>query len=130
MTEYKTFKTYNRYCDDILSGTIKASNNIILACKRYKEWFNRDDIYMDYEDVDRRIKLVSKIKHFKGKSNGQPFILLPYQQWIFANIFGWKYKETAFRVIKKSLLFMARKAGRQNCTSRSNMSYTIAFRQQ
>lgn len=66
---------------------------------------------MDYEDVDRRIRLVSKIKHFKGKSNGKPFILLPYQQWIFANIFGWKYKETALRVTKKSLLFVARKAG-------------------
>lgn len=67
---------------------------------------------MDYEDVDRRIKLVSKIKHFKGKSNGKPFILLPYQQWIFANVFGWKYKETGLRVIKNALLFIARKNGK------------------
>lgn len=112
MTEYNISKVYNQYVDDVLTGRVVACKNIILACKRYKSWFNRSDIYMDYEEVDRRIKLVSKMKHFKGKSNGQPFVLLPYQQWIFANLFGWKYKESGFRVIKKALLFMARKAGK------------------
>lgn len=104
-------KPYNKYCEDVLSGKIKSSNNIILACKRYKSWFERSDIYFDYDDVDRRIRFVSKLKHWKGKSNGQPFILLPYQSWIFANLFGWKYKETALRVTRKALLLVARKAG-------------------
>ena len=108
---YELTKPYNQYADDVLSGKIVACNNIKLACKRYKSWFERDDIYMDYEEVDRRIRLVSKIKHWKGKSAGKPFILLPYQQWVFANLFGWKYKETALRVTKKALLFVARKAG-------------------
>ena len=109
---YDLEKEYNKYNDDVLSGRIVASKNIILACKRYKSWFSRSDIYMDYEEVDKRIKLVSKIKHFKGKSNGKPFDLLPYQQWIFANLFGWKYKASGLRVTKKALLFMARKAGK------------------
>ena len=112
MSEYYISKLYNQYADDILMGRVKACKNIILACKRYKEWFKREDIYFDYDEVDRRIKLVSKMKHFKGKSNGKPFILLPFQQWIFANLFGWKYKDTNLRVIKKALLFMARKAGK------------------
>lgn len=109
---FDSSKIYNKYVDDILNGRIVASKNIILACKRYKSWFKRTDIYMDYNEVDKRIKLVSKIKHFKGKSNGKPFILLPYQQWIFANLFGWKYKSNNLRVIRKALLFMARKAGK------------------
>lgn len=112
MTEYLISKPYNQYVDDVLLGRIKASKNIILACKRYKAWFKRSDIYMDYDEVDKRIKLVAKMKHWKGKSNGKPFILLPYQQWIFANLFGWKYTETNLRVTKKALLFMARKAGK------------------
>lgn len=112
MTEYLISKPYNQYVDDVLLGRIKSSKNIILACKRYKAWFKRSDIYMDYNEVDKRIKLVSKMKHWTGKSNGQPFILLPYQQWIFASLFGWKYKENNFRVTKKALLFMARKAGK------------------
>ena len=111
MSNYDLTKQYNQYAEDVLTGNIVASKNIILACKRYKEWFSRDDIYFDEDDVDRRIRLVSKIKHWKGKSAGKPFILLPYQQWIFANLFGWKYKETALRVTKKALLFVARKAG-------------------
>lgn len=112
MTEYNISKVYNQYCDDVLTRRIAASKNIILACKRYKSWFKRNDIYMDYTEVDKRIKLVSKMKHFKGKSNGQSFILLPYQQWIFANLFGWKYVDTNLRVIKKALLFCARKSGK------------------
>ena len=112
MNVYDLTKPYNQYVDDVLSGRVIACQNIILACRRYKSWFDRDDIYMDYEDVDRRIRLVSKIKHNKGKSEGQPFILLPYQQWIFASLFGWKWKETGFRVTKKALLFIARKNGK------------------
>ena len=112
MTEYNISKLYNQYCDDVLTGRIPASKNIILACQRYKSWFKRDDIYLDYTEVDKRIKLVSKMKHFKGKSNGQSFILLPYQQWIFANLFGWKYVSNNLRVTKKALLFCARKSGK------------------
>lgn len=112
MTEFYISKIYNQYANDILTKKISSCKNIYLACERYKSWFDRDDIYLDYEDVDKRIKLVSKIKHFKGKSNGKPFILLPYQQWVFANIFGWKYKDTGLRVIKNALLFIARKNGK------------------
>lgn len=112
MTQYDLSKEYIQYNEDILTGKIAACKNIILACKRFKEWFDRDDIYLDYSEIDKRIRFVSKIKHFKGKSAGQNFILLPYQQWIFANIFGWKWRHNGFRVTRKVLLFMARKGGK------------------
>ena len=112
MTEYNLEKEYIKYNEDILTGRINSCKNIKLACERFKKWFERDDIYLDYEEVDKRIRLVSKLKHFKGKTAGKNFILLPYQQWVFANIFGWKWKETNFRVTKKVLLFMARKGGK------------------
>ncbi|MBP5784541.1 MAG: terminase large subunit [Methanobrevibacter sp.] len=112
MSVYELTKPYNQYADDIVTGRIKASRNIILACRRYQEWFKRDDIYMDYEEVDRRIRVVGRLKHWKGVYNKKPFILLPYQQWIFANIFGWKWKDTNLRVTKNVLLFMARKSGK------------------
>lgn len=105
-------KPYNKYVDDVLSGKILGCDNIKLACQRYKSWFNRDDIWFDYADVDRRIRLVSKLKHWKGTFNKKPFILLPYQQWIFASIFGWKWKDTSLRVTKNVLMFVARKNGK------------------
>lgn len=112
MTVYDLSKEYNKYADDVLDGSVIASHNIVLACKRYREWFNRDDIYLDYDEVDRRIRVVGRLKHWKGKYNKKPFNLLPYQQWIFANIFGWKFKTTNLRVTKNVLLFMARKSGK------------------
>lgn len=112
MTLFDLTKPYNKYADDVVSGKVVACENIKLACKRYIEWFERDDIYLDQDDVDRRIRLVSKIKHWKGKSAGKPFILLPYQAWIFANLFGWKYKASNLRVTKKALIFCARKSGK------------------
>ena len=103
---------YNTYADDILDGKIPSSQCIKLACKRYKSWFSRDDIYMDYDEVDKRIRVVGRMKHWKDKFYNTPFILLPYQQWLFANIFGWKWKSSGLRVTRNVLLFMARKQGK------------------
>ena len=73
------------------------------------DWANRDDIYFKEDDVDRKIRFVSKMK-LEDKS---PFELLPYQQWIVANIFGWYYvDEQDVRVVTNVLLFTARKSGK------------------
>lgn len=112
MTEFDLSKPYNQYCDDVLTGKITACKNIILACKRYRSWFDRNDIYFDYDDVDRRIRVISRMTHWKGKSQGQPFILCDYQAWILGGIFGWKHIDTGFRVTEKALLFIARKNGK------------------
>lgn len=110
MTDYT--KLYNKYPRDVLDGKITACRSIKLACERYLSWFERDDIYFDYEDVDRKIKFIQKLKHSTGQHNGQNFILLPWQSWIIAGIFGFKYKDTHFRVIRNVFLFLARKTGK------------------
>lgn len=117
MTTYDISKAYNKYADDVLSGKIVACAYVKKACERYKSWFNKDDRYFDYADVDRRIRLVAKMRHFRGKSNKKPFILLPYQQFIFANIFGFKWCETKFRITQNVLIFMGRKNGKSSLAS-------------
>ena len=112
MTNYDSSKIYIQYVESVLNHDIISNQYIYKACERFKSWFARDDIYFDYKEVDRNIKIVSKMKHSKGKTAGQPFILLPYQQWIFAGIFGWKNSNTHLRVTKNVLLFMARKSGK------------------
>lgn len=104
---------YNEYAEDILNGKIKSCEAIYLACKRYKDWFNREDIYFDNEDVEQKIRVISRMKHFTGAHNGKPFILLPWQQWCIANIFGWKYKDTNLRVTKNVFMMLPRKAGKE-----------------
>lgn len=112
MTEYDLSKPYNQYCEDILTNKIASCEAVFLACKQFKERFNRDDIYFDYEDVDKRIKFVSKMKHWTGVHNGKNFNLLPWQQFAFAGIFGWKWKHNNTRVTKNVLIMPVRKNGK------------------
>lgn len=120
-----TTKPYIQYCYDVLSGAIVASKYIQLACQRTLDWFNRSDIYFDYDDVDRKINFISKLKHSTGSHANKPFILLPWQQWVVANIFGWKWKATNYRVTKKALLFMARKCGKTAFASALALAHTL-----
>lgn len=105
-------KIYIQYANDILNGNIKACEAIQLACKRFIGWFDRNDIYFDYEDVDRKIRVVSRLRHFTGKHNGKHFDLLPWQQFCVANIFGWKYKDSNLRVTRNVFIMVSRKAGK------------------
>ena len=112
MNYLNPLKTYNKYAQDVVEGRIVACESIKLACKRYISWFDRDDIEFDYDDVDKKIGLVRKMKHSKGVHAHTNFELLPWQQFVFAGIFGWKWKDSGYRVTKKALLFVARKNGK------------------
>lgn len=114
MTNFDITKPYNIYVEDVINEKIITGKWIKLACKRYYDWFNRDDIYFDYEDVDKKIKFISKLKHFRGEFANQPFILFNWQQWIIAGIYGWKYKSTGYRVCKNALMFISRKNGKSS----------------
>lgn len=112
MTVIDKSKLYIEYAYDVVEGREVAGKLIRLACQRFIDWFYRDDIYFNYEDVDAKIKFISKFKLTESPFTGQPFNLLPYQQWIFASIFGFYYTGTDDRVIRNVLLLMARKQGK------------------
>lgn len=112
MTNIDLSKSYWKYADDVINDRVITGKYIKLACQRMVEWSKRDDIYFDYSDIDKKIRFVQKLKHSEGKHAGENFILLDYQQWMYANIFGWKYKDTGKRVIKNALLLLSRKAGK------------------
>ena len=104
--------TYNQYVDDILTGRIKSCEAIYLACERYKSFMNRSDMYFDEEDVQRKIRVVARLKHSTGIHNGKSFILLPWQQWCIASIFGFKWKSNGYRVTKNAFIMISRKSGK------------------
>ena len=112
MTNFDLSKTYNKYAYDVVNGNIIACKAVQNACKRYISWFDRDDIFFSYDDVDNKIKFVSKMKHSTGIHARKNFVLLPWQQFAFAGIFGWKWNDTGYRVTKKALLFVSRKNGK------------------
>lgn len=130
MTKFDLSKTYNKYAYDVVNGNIIACKAVKNACKRYISWFDRDDIYFDYEDTDRKIRFVQKMKHSRGKHAKTNFILLPWQTFAFAGIFGWKWKETGYRVTKKALLFVSRKQGKTSLISTMALVCAIADNEQ
>lgn len=111
MTNYN-IRAYIDYMNGVLNGDIVANEYIRLACQRMKDWFSRDDIYFDYDDVDSRIRFIYKLKHTMGHHHGKHFRLLPWQQFVVANIFGWRWKETNLRVTHNVFIMIARKNGK------------------
>ena len=105
-------RIYINYASDVINGKIVACKAIKLACERMFEFLERDDMYFDYEDVDRKIRFIGKLKHSTGHHAGKSFELLPWQQFCVANIFGFKWKETGYRVTRKVFIMISRKAGK------------------
>ena len=103
---------YVDYVKGVLDGTIVACEYIKLACQRTIDFDNRDDMYFDEEDVTRRINFIWKMRHSTGEHNRQHFKLLPWQLWLISQIFGWKWKDTGYRVTRKVFLMISRKNGK------------------
>lgn len=105
-------KPYYKYVDDVLSGNVITGANIQLACQRFQEDLNRDDLEFRESVVDRAISFISTMKHFKGKASGQNFILEPWQQFVVANIVGFYWKGTNDRRYSSSYIEVSRKNGK------------------
>lgn len=103
---------YTDYANKVLSGEIVASVYVQLACKRFLNWFNNPQLEFRTDKVDKVVNFLSKLKHYQGKSNGQPFILTDWQFFIVENIFGWYYKDSSRRVIRNVYVEVGRKSGK------------------
>lgn len=101
---------YKEYAQQVVNGEITACLYIKQACKRYLEWFNKYDFRP--EKADRVVNFIKNFRHFTGKHNGKPFVLLPYQKWIIYNIFGFYYPNTNRRVVNYCYMELARKQGK------------------
>lgn len=105
-------RDYMNYMHGVLDGSIVANEYIKLACQRMKSWFERDDIYFDVADVDSRINFIWKLRHTTGVHYNKHFKLLPWQQFIVANVYGWKWKDSGIRVTRNVFIMISRKNGK------------------
>lgn len=105
-------KAYFKYVEDVVSGNVVVGENIKLACKRFRNDQQRDDLEFREDVVDNAIDFIGTLKHFTGKSSGQNFILEPWQAFIVANIVGWYWKGTNTRRYSSSYIEISRKQGK------------------
>ena len=105
-------KAYFKYVEDVVSGHVVVGENIKLACNRFRNDQQRDDLEFREDVVDNAIDFIGTLKHFTGKSSGQNFILEPWQAFIVANIVGWYWKGTNTRRYSSSYIEISRKQGK------------------
>lgn len=117
---------YKQYAEDILNNKIVAGRSIKLACQRFIDDLQRDDLEFREDKVDRAIKFIGTLKHYTGKHNGKPFILAPWQQFIVANIVGFYWKGTDNRRFNSSYIEVARKQGKTALAAALCLYFLIA----
>lgn len=100
------------YVASVLDGTLPSCQMVILACMRYRNDQDRDDIYMDWQAVNKVVRFSGILKHFKGEFAGRPVLLEDWQLFVVANIFGWKLRSTGKRRFTYADVYVPRKNGK------------------
>lgn len=118
MTKLDQSKVYIQYMRDVLTGKQVASAAVKQQCARMRDWFDRDDIYFNYDIVDRRLAFMEEQlilpdmwdpetlsrAHFKAHR---------FQAFMIAMIYGWyQVEKPNMRVIKKVYIQTSRKNGK------------------
>lgn len=105
-------KPYFQYAHDVLDGKVVVGHLIKKSVERFFDWMEDERYEFIEKKVERVILFLSKIRHYKGRHAGKPFILEPWQAFIIANIYGFYKKEDGSRLIKSVYIEMARKQGK------------------
>ena len=117
---------YRDYIKGVLSGKIITSQYIKQAVERLEAFKKRPDMYFDEQAVQDCFDFIACMRHYLGKCAGEPFILLPWQQWVVSSIIGLKWKETGLRVCREVYLQMARKQGKSALIAALSLYFLIA----
>ena len=102
----------NQYAASVRDGSLPSCKMVKLAVERwYKDW-ERTDIYFDRKALTVFVNFAATLKHFKGEWAGRPIILEPWELFVVANIFCWKYKSTKKRRYTYADVYVPRKNGK------------------
>lgn len=113
------FKTACKYAEEIANGTVIANADRVLACKRFLNDLEREDLDFWQEDFDFVIDLIEGcVHHVQGEDrNGVPFKgkmmrLTDWQKFVCVNLFGFFWRGTTMRRYTEALIFLPRKQGK------------------
>lgn len=99
----------------VLSGEIPTGKYTRLAVERHVKDIEQADekgLYFDTLAAGRAIAIYYFLRHVKGALAGRRIELSPWQCWINAVVFGWKWKDTKKRRFRKVYEEVARKNGK------------------
>jgi phage terminase large subunit-like protein len=97
-----------QYVIDNLTNYDEHNKYEILAVLRFLDFLQREDLVLKKNEVKKFFTFYETLK-FPSNKGMQSFKLTPNQCFIFANILGFYYKESGYRVCRDALLFCPRK---------------------
>src|SRR5215211_1350117 len=105
------------YANSVVAGTLPAGRLARLACGR----FLRDKAAADagagpwgFEPdlVEAALLFAGQMPNIKGPEAGQPLRLMPWQRFVFTNLFGFVERGTATRRFRQAVVFVPRGNGK------------------
>lgn len=109
--------TYLNYIDDVLSGKIPTCKKVKQAVLRYVNDVKRAEegsfpYYFDHKKAQTAIVFFCQLVHTKGKLAGQKLHPEPWQEFIIANLYGWRRRTDGRRRFLRAYIQIARKNGK------------------
>lgn len=115
----KHFETAVHHAKEIAEGRVLANEDRILACKRFLNDLERDDLDFRQSQFDFVIDLIEgTVHHVQGEDKngvsykGTPMLLTDWQKFVCVNLFGFFRKGTDIRRFNEALIFLPRKQGK------------------
>ena len=123
-----------KFARDVISGKKIAGKEIVLACRRFMNDLERDDIELRMKDPNLVCSIMEGfIVHQQGEYIhgmpllGKPFTLQPWQVFAVVNLMGFYYRGTDERRFKEAFIMVARKNGKTSFISA--LSFAVAILQ-
>ena len=117
-TDYKAIAI--KYAEDITSGKKLAGKEVGLACQRFLNDLERDDLELHEKEAAFVLGVIEKtMVHKQGETLdgtpllGKPLIMQPWQVFCIFNLVAWYYKGTKERRYKEAFIFIPRKNGKR-----------------
>jgi phage terminase large subunit-like protein len=105
------------YCKAVLSGRISACRLVQLTCARFladleAAQAGRGPWEFRPELAERAMTFASLMPNIKGPEAGRPLRLMPWQQLVCANLFGFVERDTGARRFRQVVIFVPRGNGK------------------
>lgn len=129
------FKTAKQYANDVIQGKKIAGKEIVMACQRFLDDLERDDLEFRPRDPNAVCSIIEGFfVHQQGEDMhgepllGKPFILQPWQIFVVMNLLGFYYKGTDERKTKEALIYVPRKNGKTSFIGALSFAVSILQR--
>lgn len=106
------------YAENVDAGKVVACKWVRLAARRFLDDLSSEKseefpYYFDELEAQLAVDFFPMfLRHHQGDLAGEPLFLEPWEQFIIANLFGWKRKQDDTRRFRKAYVSVARKNGK------------------